>query len=185
LVAVEIVLGFGFSRVVRRRCFSSLLLRSVAPPSVTSLPKKSHHRSVLFAAPEAFSRVVRRRPSGLGFRCRGSLLLALVSAPPPLFVPDSVRPQARCARVCLSRRARRVAGVSISLCRVSVLGVFGLARRAACLDLSFRQVSPVGALSECRLLSESSPPPFDLHSPVFFLCAAREQKRLWIWIFTV
>jgi hypothetical protein len=126
LFAVEVALGFGFSQA--------------APPSVTSLPKKSRHRSVLFSAPEAFSRVVRRRPSGLGFCCR--VLLALVSAPLPRFsvcldVPlgfslDRFRPQARRPSCCFSRTARR--------------------RR-----LFFLQRSPAGAPCEGLSLSESLP----------------------------
>jgi hypothetical protein len=64
-----------------RRGSRVLASSDAAPSSVTSLPKKSFHHSVLFAAPEAFSRVMCRRPSGLGLRCR--VLLALVFAPLP------------------------------------------------------------------------------------------------------
>jgi hypothetical protein len=52
-------------------------------------------------------------------------LLVLVSAPPPLFVSDSVRPQARCARACLSRRARRATRLS-SCSPFVLLSVVGL-----------------------------------------------------------
>jgi hypothetical protein len=54
----------------------------------------------------------------------------------------------RAVRGAVSIFSRRVAGVSFSLCRVSVLGVSGLARRAGCLELFFRQGLPAGALSE-------------------------------------